>query len=155
MVGLLKKYRPAYCLSFWEPGVAMFINALNCPTKLVAVASQGQIYADNTGLEKGLLMRALHQLNVGRRGTLVPLSVRPLDAGIPQVVRVPELAPTDGPPGYFVAYSTVPQILGAIRTKLVGHNIRLFVKERRLAYYQAKYRKFPHVDVRAHHPRRA
>ena len=202
---LMMRHRPAYCLSFWEPGVAMFINALNCPTKLVAVASQcaatrmgpkhapvpphewasdpqpgaprllssspaptppsipltglarairlsshppvalasrrGQIYADDTGLERGLLMRALYTLNVGRRGTLVPLSVRPLDAGIPQVVRLPELAPTDGPPGYFVAYSTVPQILGAIRTKLVGHTVRLFVKERRLAYYQAKYKK--------------
>ena len=149
---LMMRHRPAYCLSFWEPGVAMFINALNCPTKLVAVASQGQIYADDTGLEKGLLMRALYTLNVGRRGTLVPLSVRPLDDGIPQVVKLPEVAPTDGPPGYFVAYSTVPQILGAIRTKLVGHNVRLFVKERRLAYYQAKYKKYPHVDVRVTTP---
>ena len=25
--------------------------------------------------------------------------------------------------------------------------VRLFVKERRLAYYQAKYRKVPHVEV--------
>ena len=63
-------------------------------------------------------------------------------------MRLPAVAPTDGPPGYFVAYSTVPQILGAIRTKLAGHQIRLFVKERRLAYYQARYKRYPHVDVR-------
>ena len=153
---IMMRHRPAYCLSFWEPGVAMFINALNCPTKLAVVASQGQIYADNTGAEKQFLVRALHVLNVGRKGTLVPFSVRPMDHGIPQPVKLPAVvAETAEPPGYFVAYSTVPQILGAIRTKLVGHTVRLFVKERRLAYYQAKYRKFPHVDVRAHHPRRA
>ena len=46
-------------------------------------------------------------------------------------------APVEEPP-YFVAYSTVPQVLGAIRTRLAGHKIRLFVKERRFAYYQAK-----------------
>ena len=140
---LLKKHRPAYCLSFWEPGVATFINAVNCPTRLVSVASQGQIYADTTGIEKGLLLRALHQLNVGPKGTLVPLSVRPLEGAIPQVVRVPALAPPPpaGDEPFFVAYSTVPQVLGAIRTKLAGHKIRLFVKERRLQYYQAKYRK--------------
>ena len=39
---LMMRHRPAYCLSFWEPGVAMFINAMNCPTKLVTVCSQGQ-----------------------------------------------------------------------------------------------------------------
>jgi len=149
---LMMRHRPAYCLSFWEPGVAMFINALNCPTKLVTVCSQGQIYHDNTGLEKGLLMRALHELNVGPKGTLVPLSVRPLEGGIPQVVRVPEVTPTDGPPGYFVAYSTVPQVLGAIRTRFAGHNVRLFVKERRLSYYKAKYRRNAHVEVRVTSP---
>ena len=37
---LMMHYRPSYCLSFWEPGVAMFINAMNCPTKLVCVCSQ-------------------------------------------------------------------------------------------------------------------
>jgi hypothetical protein len=145
---LMKRHRPAYCLSFWEPGVATFINVMNCPTRLVSVASQGQIYADDTGLERGLLMRALHKLNVGSRGTLVPLSVRPLEGAIPQVVRVPPLAPPAAPPGYFVAYSTVPQVLGSIR-KLKGHTVRLFVKERRLAFYQAKYKKYPNVDVRA------
>ena len=149
---LMMRHRPAYCLSFWEPGVAMFINALNCPTKLAVVASQGQIYADNTGVEKELLPRALHYLNVGKKGTLVPLSVRPMESAIPQVVKLPAVAETEGPPGYFVAYSTVPQILGAIRTKLAGHSIRLFVKERRLAYYTAKYKKFPHVDVRVTSP---
>ena len=148
---LMKKHRPAYCLSFWEPGVATFINVMNCPTRLVAVASQGQIYADDTGVEKGILMSALHLMNVGKKGTLVPLSVRPLDGAIPQVVRVPALAPADPEPGYFVAYSTVPAVMGAIRRKLVGlpdGSIRLFVKERRLAFYQAKYKKYPHVDVR-------
>ena len=34
---LLRKHRPAYCLSFWEPGVATYINVMNCPTKLVSV----------------------------------------------------------------------------------------------------------------------
>ena len=146
---IMMRHRPAYCLSFWEPGVAMFINALNCPTKLAVVASQGQIYADNTGAEKQFLVRALHVLNVGRKGTLVPFSVRPMDHGIPQPVKLPAVvAETAEPPGYFVAYSTVPQILGAIRTKLAGHSIRLFVKESRLAHYQARYRNFPHVDVR-------
>lgn len=46
---LLKKHRPAYCLSFWEPSIASFINVMNAPTKVVSVASQGQIYADDTG----------------------------------------------------------------------------------------------------------
>ena len=41
-----------------------------------------------------------------------------------------------------------PQVLNAIRTKMTGETrVRLFVKERRLAYYQAKYRKVPHVEV--------
>ena len=145
---LMKRHRPAYCLSFWEPGVASFINVMNCPTRLISVASQGQIYADDTGVERGLLMRALHQFNVGSKGTLVPLSVRPLEGAIPQVVRVPPLAPAAAEPAYFVAYSTVPQVLSAIRTKLTGHSIRLFVKERRLAFYTAKYKRYPHVDVR-------
>jgi hypothetical protein len=145
---LLRKHRPAYCLSFWEPGVAAFINVMNCPTRLVSVASQGQIYADNTGVEKGLLLRALHQMNVGDRGTLVPLSVRPLEGAIPQVVRVPEVAEPAPEPGYFVAYSTVPQVLGSIR-KLSGKSpVRLFVKNTRLSYYTAKFKRYPHIDVR-------
>lgn len=145
---LLRKHRPAYCLSFWEPGVATFINVMNCPTRLVSVASQGQIYADDTGIEKGILLRALHQMNVGPKGTLVPLSVRPFDGAIPQVVRVPELVGSAPEPGYFVAYSTVPQVLRSIR-KLSGQSpVRLFVKNTRLAFYQAKYRKYPHIDVR-------
>lgn len=37
---LMKRHRPAYCLSFWEPGVATFINVMNCPTRLISVASQ-------------------------------------------------------------------------------------------------------------------
>ena len=65
---LFKKYRPAYCLSFWEPSVAAFINVMNCPTKLVTIASQGQILRDNTGVEKMLIVRALEQLAVGARG---------------------------------------------------------------------------------------
>ena len=65
---LMKKHRPAYCLSFWEPGVATFINSMNCPTKLVSVASQGQIYADESGAEKSnLFMQGLHLLCVGGR----------------------------------------------------------------------------------------
>jgi hypothetical protein len=40
---LIRKHRPAYCLSFWEPSVATYINAMNCPTKVVSVASQGQV----------------------------------------------------------------------------------------------------------------
>lgn len=140
---LMRRYRPAYCLSFWEPGVAAFINVMNCPTRLVSVASQGQIYADSTGVEKGLLVRALHMLNVGHKGTLVPLSVRPLDGAIPQVVAVPPVTTQDPAPGYFVAYSTVPAVFSAMRSKfgVSPPAVRLFVKERRLAFYQAKYRK--------------
>ena len=111
----MKRYRPAYCLSFWEPGVATFINVMNCPTRLVSVASQGMIFADDTGVEKGLLMRGLHQRNVGPKGTLVPLSVRPLEGAIPQVVSLPPLAPAADEP-YFVAYSTVPQVRTAAPT---------------------------------------
>jgi hypothetical protein len=147
---LMRRHRPAYCLSFWEPGVATFINVMNCPTKLVSVASQGQIYRDDTGLEKGLLMRVLHHVNVGWRGTLVPLSVRPLEGAIPQVVKVPPVQHTASPP-YFVAYSTVPQVLSLIR-KLRPHRTLLFVKERRLAYFTKKYRKYPHVEVRVTSP---
>ncbi len=41
----------------------------------------------------------------------MPLSVKPLDHGIPQVVRLPEMAEINiDRPGYFVAYSTVPQV---------------------------------------------
>jgi hypothetical protein len=144
---LLKRHRPGYCLSFWEPGVATFMNVMNCPTKLVSVASQGQIYEDTTGAERGVMMRALKWCNVGDRGTLVPLSVRPLDNAIPQVVRVPEpQAPAE--PGFFVAYSTVPSVMGAIGKRFIGQSVRLFVKERRLAFYTAKFRRYPHVDVR-------
>ena len=90
---LMRKHKPAYCLSFWEPGVATFINVMRCPTKLVSVASQGQIYADDSGSERGPVMRALHWLNVGDRGTLVPLSVRPLPGAIPQVIAIPPHEP--------------------------------------------------------------
>ena len=38
--------------------------------------------------------------------------------------------------------------MGAIGRRMAGHSVRLFVKERRLAFYTAKYRKHPHVDVR-------
>eukprot|EP00966_Prymnesium_polylepis_P291298 6728258-Prymnesium_polylepis.1 len=72
---LMRRHRPAYCLSFWEPSVASFISVMNSPTKVISVASQGQIYADDSGRTKqSLLMRALHELNVGPKGTLVPLS---------------------------------------------------------------------------------
>ena len=144
---LLRRHRPAYCLSFWEPGVATFINVMNCPTKLVSVASQGQIYADDTGCERGLLMRGLKWANVGANGVLVPLSVKEFDGAIPQVVRLPESAPPSDEP-YFVAYSTVPQVMGAIGRRFGGRRVRLFVKERRLAFYTAKYRRYPHVEVR-------
>lgn len=146
---ILQRHRPAYCLSFWEPGVASFINVMNCPTRLVSVASQGQIFADDTGVEKGLLMRSLRHFNVGERGTLVPLSVRPFDEAIPQVVHIPPLAPQPGPdsPKYFVAYSTVPQVLGAIGKRMIGHEVRLYVKERRLAFYTHKFKKYPHIRV--------
>ena len=79
VVGLLKKHRPAYCLSFWEPGAATILNVLNCPTKLVSVASQGQIFGDRGGGRQGqgLIMRGMHVLNVGRKGTLVPLRPTP------------------------------------------------------------------------------
>jgi len=149
---IMRRHRPAYCLSFWEPGVASFINVMNCPTRLVSVASQGQIYADTTGVEKGFFLQALKWFNVGDRGTLVPLSVRPLDDAIPQVVRVPTPAPMEEREDYFVAYSTVPQVMGAIGKRMVGHRVRLFVKERRLAFYTAKYRKYPHVEVRVTAP---
>ena len=135
---ILRRHRPAYCLSFWEPSVATFINVMNCPTRLISVASQGQIYADDTGVEKGVFMRALRWFNVGDRGILVPLSVRPLDGAIPQVVRVPEVPTLTEPPSYFVAYSTVPQVLGAIGKRMQGHTVRFFVKERRLAFYTNK-----------------
>ena len=108
---LLKRHRPAYCLSFWEPGVATFINVMNCPARLVSVASQGQIYADDTGCEKNLLMRGLKFANVGTKGVLVPLSVKEFDSAIPQVVKLPPLAPTEREAPYFVAYSTVPQVM--------------------------------------------
>ena len=122
IVRLLKRYRPAYCLSFWEPGVAMMLNVLNCPTKLIQVASQGQIYNDDSGVERGgFLMRALHQINVGKKGLLVPLSVLPMDGAIPQIVRLPALpSPTPlgagGEEPFFVAYTTVPQARAASKT---------------------------------------
>lgn len=75
------------------------------------------IFADDAGGQQrdGLLMRALLFFNVGRKGTLVPLSVKPLPGAIPQVVSLPPLPsatkPTDdAAEPYFVAYSTVPQV---------------------------------------------
>lgn len=148
---LLQKHRPAYCLSFWEPGVATVINVMNCRTQLVSVASQGQIYADTTGIEKGMFLRALRFFCVGRKGKLVPLSVRPLVSGIPQIVRIPDSAPPEEPP-YFVAYSTVPEILSEIGTKMSGHRIRLFVKEHLLRHYRKKYKNNTLIEVRSTSP---
>lgn len=151
VVGLLKKHRPQYCLSFWEPGAATIINVLNCPTTIVSVASQGQLFADGTGGAQGhgVVMRGMHQLNVGKKGTLVPLSVRELPGAIPQIVRLPEKpqAMGDERGDFYVAYTTAPQVLSPIKTKLVGR-VMLFVKEKRLAYYTRKYRKYTHVEVR-------
>ena len=150
VVGLLKKHRPQYCLSFWEPGAATIINVLNCPTRIVSVASQGQLFADGTGGAQGhgFVMRGMHQLNVGKKGTLVPLSVRELPGAIPQIVRLPEAQPLGDERGdFYVAYTTAPQVLSPLKTKLAGR-VMLFVKEKRLAYYTRKYRKYAHVEVR-------
>mmetsp|Transcript_24329 Transcript_24329/g.72531 ORF Transcript_24329/g.72531 Transcript_24329/m.72531 type:complete len:522 (+) Transcript_24329:97-1662(+) len=154
VAALFKQYRPAYCLSFWEPAVASIINVMNAPTRLIAVASQGQIYRDSSGDERGLLMRGLHQLCVGPRGTLVPLSVLPMEGAIPQIVSLPPAAPLlldDG--GFYVAYTTVPQVLSPLKSKLAGRRVLLFVKEKRLAYYTAKYKRYPHVTVQPASPR--
>ena len=142
---LLRTHRPAYCLSFWEPGVAMFIDILNAPTKVVAVASQGQIYADKeAGYDKNVLLRGVLQAVVGRRGTLVPLSVNEIPGAIPQIVNLGEAQPAGD---YFVAYTTAPQVLSPIKKKLKGR-VLLFVKEKRLPYYKRVYRKYPHVELR-------
>jgi hypothetical protein len=45
MSRIMKRHRPAYCLSFWEPMVATFIDAMNCPTRLVAVRTSIRSYA--------------------------------------------------------------------------------------------------------------
>jgi len=150
VVGLLKRYKPAYCLSFWEPGCATILNVLNCPTKLVSVASQGQLFADDRGGAQGdgFIMRGMHQVNVGHKGTLVPLSVRPLPGAIPQIVKLPRPQPPGDAKGdFYVAYTTAPQVLAPIKRKLKGR-VLLFVKEKRLAYYTRQYRKYPHVEVR-------
>ena len=56
-------------------------------------------------------MRGLHQLCVGSRGTLVPLSVLPMEGAIPQIVSLPPVVPEDmSNGGYYVAYTTVPQV---------------------------------------------
>ena len=90
---LIKEYRPAYCLSFWEPAVAIFINVLNCPTKLVAVASDFEASAfgerfrtDASGfyaacrqrlaLEPSVLMPAGTLLASGMRAARVPFVPR-------------------------------------------------------------------------------
>jgi hypothetical protein len=55
-------------------------------------------------------MRGLHQLCVGSKGTLVPLSVLPMEGAIPQIVSLPPAAKEDTEAGgYYVAYTTVPQ----------------------------------------------
>jgi len=149
VVKLLRRHRPAFCLSFWEPAFATVMDVLNCPTKIVSLASQGQIYRDSTGVERGLFMRGLHQLNLGKRGTLMPLSVLPMEGAVPQIVKLP--APKE-PEDFFVAYTTVPQVLSPIRTKFRGQKVLLFVKEKRLSYYTRKYQRYPHVEVRAASP---
>lgn len=74
------------------------------------ISWQGQIYRDNSGAERGLLMRGLHQLCVGSKGKLVPLSVLPMEEAIPQIVSLPPAAEEDtASGGYYVAYTTVPQ----------------------------------------------
>ena len=68
VVGLLRRYRPAYCLSFWEPSVASIIDVVNAPTRVLSIASQGQIYRDESGAAhegRGVMMRALRLLNLG------------------------------------------------------------------------------------------
>ncbi|KAL1512156.1 hypothetical protein AB1Y20_005424 [Prymnesium parvum] len=149
---LMRRHRPAYCLSFWEPAVSSFINVMNAPTKVVSVASQGQIYADDgagSKTKQSLLMRALHELNVGKSGTLVPLSVKRIDGAIPQVVKLPPLPPPDAEvEDFYVAYSTVPQVLAPVSWKLPNKRVLLFVKEKRLAFYTKAYRKFKNIEVR-------
>ena len=148
VVGMLKKHRPAYCLCFWEPSVATILNVLNCPTKLVSIASQGMIFADKGGGQQGqgLIMRGargspprpkatphrtaasppaaphvlhaavagMHVLNVGKKGTLVPLSVREIPGAIPQIVQIPQRkAPGDELGDFYVAYTTAPQARAA------------------------------------------
>ena len=127
---------------------------LNCPTKLVSVASQGQIFGDRGGGRQGqgLIMRGMHVLNVGRKGTLVPLSVREVPGSIPQIVRLPAPQPLGDDRGdFYVAYTTAPQVLTPIKKKLFGR-VMLFVKEKRLAYYTKKYKAYPHIEVRETSP---
>ena len=50
---LLRTHRPAYCLSFWEPGVAMFIDILNAPTKLMKEIGYGVGYTYDHNAEEG------------------------------------------------------------------------------------------------------
>lgn len=55
-------------------------------------------------------MRGLHQLCVGSKGKLVPLSVLPIDGAIPQIISLPPAAEEEtAGGGYYVAYTTVPQ----------------------------------------------
>lgn len=51
---------------------------------------------------QSLLMRALHTLNVGPKGTLVPLSVREFEGAIPQAPQATPLCllPCSLPPGW-------------------------------------------------------
>ena len=51
-----------------------------------------------------------------------------------------------------MAYTTVPQVLSPIKRGLAGKRVLLFVKERRLRFYERVYRNFPHVVVRAASP---
>lgn len=150
---LLREHRPEVCLSFWEPSVSQLIDVLNCPTRVVALSSQGQAYRDATSPQRdGLLVRGLMLLNLGRHGRLVPLSVLPMEGALPQIVHVPPSHPAED---YYVAYSTAPNVLAPIRRDLGGQNaarVLLFVKDRRhgktLAWYRHKYRETPNVEVR-------
>ena len=42
------------------------------------------------------------------------------------------------------------QVLSPIKTKLGNHRVILFVKERKLSSYTRKYKKYTHVEARAH-----
>ena len=68
---------------------------------------------------------------------------------MPQVVKLPPMPAADATPeDFFVAYSTVPQVLSPLARKLPGARVLLFVKEKRLAFYTRKYRKYPNIEVR-------
>lgn len=140
ITSMLLKHRPGRLLSFWEPVVTTIWGSLGCPSYVVNVASQGQLYAEHD--ETDLLLPLLYRSNVGFKGVLVPFSMSPMAGAIPQVIKLPPMVPAED---FFVAYSVMPGVLLPI-IRFTRRKIVLFVKKPE--EWQTQFGQCAHIELR-------